>query len=313
MTTKEIYDLSIELGMKADLRGMTKVKKYLKRIEDNYKKLDAEAKKDFDKEKMVNPYADTRLLVDNKKKQIKKVLTGIDFDTGEVLLADRLGGVDLIISHHPAGKALNDLHSVMDMQIEIYAGWGIPINVVDFMARDRQGEVSRRFMPINSTRAVDTARLLGIDMICTHTVCDNLAAEFVQKHLDKKKPEYLSDVLSAIKEIPEYSEAGKINDGPAIVVGHKDNHAGKIVVSEFTGGTNFKKEIYESMVHAGIGTVISMHMGEDHMKEAEKYHINVIIAGHMASDSLGMNLFLDKIEKKGVEVVPCSGLIRVKR
>ena len=63
----------------------------------------------------------------------------------------------------------------------------------------------------------------------------------------------------------------------------------------------------------GIGTIIGMHMGEEHRKEAEKHHINVVIAGHMASDSLGMNLFLDELEKKGIEVVPVSGLIRVKR
>jgi hypothetical protein len=54
-------------------------------------------------------------------------------------------------------------------------------------------------------------------------------------------------------------------------------------------------------------------MSEEHKKEAEKYHLNVVIAGHMASDSLGMNLLLDEIEKKGVEVVAVSGLIRVKR
>lgn len=29
--------------------------------------------------------------------------------------------------------------------------------------------------------------------------------------------------------------------------------------------------------------------------------------------SLGMNLLLDKIEEKGIKIVPCSGLIRVKR
>ena len=30
-------------------------------------------------------------------------------------------------------------------------------------------------------------------------------------------------------------------------------------------------------------------------------------------DSLGMNLYLDELEKKGAEVIPCSGLIRVSR
>ena len=67
------------------------------------------------------------------------------------------------------------------------------------------------------------------------------------------------------------------------------------------------------MADAGIGTVIGMHMSEEHKKEAEAANINVIIAGHMSSDSLGMNLFLDELEKQGIEIVPCSGLIRVSR
>jgi hypothetical protein len=33
----------------------------------------------------------------------------------------------------------------------------------------------------------------------------------------------------------------------------------------------------------------------------------------MASDSMGMNLLLDRLEASGVEVVPCAGLIRHKR
>jgi hypothetical protein len=38
-----------------------------------------------------------------------------------------------------------------------------------------------------------------------------------------------------------------------------------------------------------------------------------VVAGHMSSDSIGMNLILDKFEAKGVEIVAASGLIRVSR
>jgi len=54
-------------------------------------------------------------------------------------------------------------------------------------------------------------------------------------------------------------------------------------------------------------------MKEEHRAEAAKAHVNVVIAGHISSDSLGLNLFLDELEKKGIEVIACSGLIRVKR
>ncbi|NLC37920.1 MAG: NGG1p interacting factor NIF3, partial [Clostridia bacterium] len=64
---------------------------------------------------------------------------------------------------------------------------------------------------------------------------------------------------------------------------------------------------------AGVGTIVCMHMSEKHRKEAEKAHLNVVIAGHMASDSLGMNLFLDLLEERGIQIETCSGLYRVKR
>jgi len=33
----------------------------------------------------------------------------------------------------------------------------------------------------------------------------------------------------------------------------------------------------------------------------------------MASDSLGMNIILDKLEQKGIEIIACSGFIRYLR
>lgn len=42
--------------------------------------------------------------------------------------------------------------------------------------------------------------------------------------------------------------------------------------------------------------------------------MNVVIAGHIASDNLGLNLLLDQIlEGEDIKVLECSGFIRVKR
>ncbi len=313
MTTKQIYDLAVKMGIKADLRGEKKVKKYLERIKARYEKLNKEQKKEFDKEKLTNPYSDTRILNDNGKKEIKKILTGIDMEAPELLLADKMGDIDLVISHHPEGKALADLHSVMDLQAEVLSDYGVPINIAESVIKPRISEVGRGVSPANHNRAVDMAKLLKINYMCTHTIADNLGANYLEKLLIKNKPEFIEDILKILKDIPEYKEAIKINAGPKLFVGNPENRCGKVVVTEFTGGTSGSKEIYEKMAQVGIGTVIGMHMGEEHRKEAEKHHINVVIAGHMASDSLGMNLFLDELEKKGIEVVPTSGLIRVKR
>ncbi|MCX6779095.1 MAG: NGG1p interacting factor NIF3, partial [Candidatus Magasanikbacteria bacterium] len=71
--------------------------------------------------------------------------------------------------------------------------------------------------------------------------------------------------------------------------------------------------IYQEISKAGISTTIAMHITDKGFGEAKGSFLNIIIAGHMASDSLGMNLFLDELEKKGIKILPCSGLIRVSR
>ncbi|MFH1823013.1 MAG: NGG1p interacting factor NIF3 [Patescibacteria group bacterium] len=313
MTIQQIYDLAISLGIKADLRGPAKVKKYLERAKQKYEKLSKEVKAEFDQEKLINPYSDTRILNIGKKKDIKKVLAGIDIKGAELLLADKMGDIDLVISHHPAGKALADLHSVMDLQAEVLAQFGVPINIAESVISPRISEVSRGVSPINLNQDVDMARILDLNFICTHTPADNLGADYLTKLIKRKKPEYLEDLVGLIKDIPEFKEAAKIKAGPKIFVGKPENSCGKIAVVEFTGGTSLNKEIYEKIAQAGIGTIVGMHMNEENRIEAEKYHINVVIAGHMASDSLGMNLFLDELEKKKIKVIPISGLIRVKR
>ena len=312
MTIQQFYQLGIQLGIKHDLRGPAKVKKYLERTKKKYEKLPKDEQAEFDREKLTNPYSDTRVLNDTGK-QVKKVLVGIDMEVGEMLLADKLGDIDLVIAHHPEGSALADLHSVMDLQAEVLAQYGVPINIAESVLRPRISEVSRGISPINHDRAVDAAKILNLGFMCAHTPCDNMAASFMTKFIAKKSPETVGEIMEALKEIPEYKEAAKRKAGPMLFTGSPENRAGKIVVTEFTGGTEGSKEMYEKIAAAGIGTVIGMHMHEEHRKEAEKYHINVVIAGHMSSDSLGVNLFLDELERKGVKIVPVSGLIRVKR
>src|SRR3972149_8125086 len=104
----------------------------------------------------------------------------------------------------------------------------------------------------------------------------------------------------------------KGKNGPEIVSGTAKSRAGKVAIF-FTGGANPSKEIYAELAKAGVGTLVDMHIPEEGLKELKKLHVNVINAGHMASDSIGANIFLDALEKKGIKVIPCSGLVRIKR
>ncbi|MBZ4653580.1 MAG: hypothetical protein JG781_919 [Peptococcaceae bacterium] len=316
MKIREIYELFVKQGIENDPRSKDEIERVLKQAEETYKETKETDKEFFDQERLTNPYSDTRILYGNPELEVKKVLVGIDVEISEILLADRLRergeSVDLIIAHHPEGKALVALHKVMTMQEDILAHLGVPVNIAEGLMSSRISEVERGLMPLNHNRSVDAARLLGIPFMCVHTPADNMVNTFLTKLFEEKNPCTLGEIIKILREIPEYKEAAKIGAGPKIVVGSEKKRAGKIFV-DMTGGTGGSEDAYAKLADAGVGTIVGMHIGEKHRKEAEKNHINVIIAGHMASDSLGMNLLLDSLAEQGVSILPCSGLIRVKR
>ena len=316
MTLQQIYDLAISMGVKADPRGEKEVKRILGKIKKDYNDLPEKKKKYFDQESFKNPYSDTRILWGDPNTQIKKILVGIDADATEVLLADRLNQkgekIDAVVGHHPIGITLLALDEVMDLQVNAYADMGVPINVMDALMRERSGDVKRKIHPTNHNQIIDTARLLRIPLMNLHTAWDNLGDKFITNYLKKKKFDTVGEIVDALLEIPEYQEATRGKNGPEIVSGSEKSRTGKIGVF-FTGGTNPSKDIYKELAKAGVGTLVDMHIPEDALKELKKLHVNVINAGHMASDSIGANIFLDEVEKKGIEIVPASGLIRIKR
>jgi len=315
MKTKEIFQLAINKGIEADFREKEGVERFLKRKREKYEKLSEKEKEEFDLESLENPYLDSRILHIAEDKEIKKVLVGIDIEPAEILLAKEIGGIDLIIAHHPLGKGLAHLPDVMDLQCDVLNYYGVPINIAEGLMKERISEVARGLNVINHQRTVDTAKLLGISLMNSHTPCDNLAAKFLKDLIKKEKDNLirLENLLNLLKEIPEYKEAMKIGAGPKIFVGEPERKCGKIAITEITGGTEGSPKLYEKMATAGIGTIIGMHISEEHKKEAEAANINVVIAGHISSDSLGMNLFLDELEKRDIEIIPCSGLIRISR
>ncbi len=312
MKIKEIFDLAIKMGMEADFRGLEGVKKVLERKKKKYEKLSQKEKELFDLEALENPYLDSRIYNIAEDKEIKKVLAGIHIDGTEILLAKEIGA-DLVLAHHPIGKGLANLADVMELQCDVLALYGVPINVAEGLMKIRMEEVARTTHPYIHEKPVDLAKILKVNLMNVHTPADNLAAKFLKDLVESKKPERISDLIDLLLEIPEYKEAAKMGAGPKIFVGDKERRCGKIAVTEITGGTEGSPKIYEKLAVAGVGTVLAMHQSEEHRKEAEKAYINVVVAGHAPSDSLGMNLFLDELEKRGIEIIPCAGLIRVSR
>jgi putative NIF3 family GTP cyclohydrolase 1 type 2 len=312
----DIYKLAVQMGMDADLRTREEIEVELKRVGDRFKKMEAADQDLFEKDQMWNPYADSRILNGDPSTDVKGILWGIDIGTGEIVLADRLREkgrqIDAAISHHPNGYAHANFYEVMHVQEALMQQAGISINVAEDIVSPRIREVRNAIASSNHEQTVDAARLLNMPFMCIHQPTDILVQRFLEKLMEEKRPERVEDVLKALSVLPEMRFAIKHNNPPEVWVGDRSRHAGKISV-KMCGGTAYPKDVYEKLAQAGVGTVICMHVPESHIEEARKNHINIIISGHMASDSLGVNLFADKVEQNGVEITPCSGLIRIKR
>ncbi|HHY13679.1 MAG TPA: hypothetical protein GX526_03450 [Thermoanaerobacterales bacterium] len=251
---------------------------------------------------------DSGILVEGEN--IKKVGFGVDIEAAEMLIAKELG-LDLVISHHPTGGSPRiNLHQVMKNQIERMTDAGVPINKAQKALREQMSKVERGMHVSNYDRAVSAAKLLKIPFMNIHTPADLITEKTVQKHLDeelKDKPKAkVQDILDALNKLGEYKNTVA---KPAVRIGGKDDYTGRVFVT-MAGGTGGGEKVAKAYFEAGVGTLVVMHMPENVIKAIKEQNIgNVIVAGHMASDSIGINKIIDAMEEKGLEVYRMSGVI----
>jgi hypothetical protein len=163
----------------------------------------------------------------------------------------------------------------------------------------------------NSERFESAARLLGMPYMCIHTPADLIGEAIIQKLMDEKlggNPKAtLKDVLDVINGLDEYKKSEIKTE---IKAGDEKAYAGKIYVS-MSGGTNGGAGVLKAYFEAGIGTVIQMHTVDEDIKAVKEQNIgNLVVAPHMASDSIGLNRIIAEWEKMGVEVIVMSGIVR---
>lgn len=318
MNLEQFYKKVIEIGIHNDLRGKTVINKILKEEKEKYNNLKADDKEFYDKDRLFNPFADTRILNGERTLAVKKIIAGIDMGIGELLLTVFLNQkskqkIDLVISHHPEGYALAQLYDVMRLQADLLAEYGINISTAEHLMEKRIGEIERRLLPVNHNRTADAAKVLNIPMMCIHTPGDNCVTKYLSQLFTKEKPYMIKDLIKILLSIPEYKKSAKLQAPPKIFNGNENHKCGKIFV-EMTGGTSGSKEIFEKMGESGISTVVGMHMSEEYLENARKANLNVVIAGHISSDTLGLNLLFDQIEKEEkFDFLGISGFERIRR
>ncbi len=318
MKLKDFYQAVVRTGIENDLRGREQVERILAEEKARFDELEDKDREYYDRDRFFNPFSDTRILNGDPEVEVKTAIIGIDMEVGELILThllnkDHKKKIDLVIAHHPEGYAQARLADVMKLQSDLLAACGITVSVAEKLMEKRISEIDRRLMPVNHDRSVSVARLLGLPMICIHTAADNCVARFLTKLIEEKKPNRLKDLLRLLRDIPEYRQAARLQVPPRIVSGSEESRCGRVFV-DMTGGTEGAKEVFEKYAASGVSTLVGMHISEDHLENAKKANLNIVIAGHVSSDNLGLNLLLDAVEKvERLEYVCVSGFERFRR
>ena len=318
MKIKDIMDFAVREGISADPRPEDDIKKLLNEKKKEYEKLDKEKKELYDINSLENPYPDSRIICGDPSHEVDELWVGIDIDTSQLLLVKKVtensNKNPLVISHHPLGRSYSNFYEVMDMQSDILAGMGVAQSVAESITRKRKEEVARKVSGANHFKDQDAARILNIPLLSIHTPADNHVKQYLDELFKKENPYKLKDAVELLIKIPEYRKSAMNGQPPKILTGSEDNKCGKIFV-DMTGGTENDAKLLNKLVSSGVSTVIAMHMSEKHYKISQDLNINVIIAGHIDSDNLGLNILLDKliVESGKIDINDFAGFVRIER
>ena len=232
---------------------------------------------------------------------IRKIFFGIDAGVPELLVAKQLG-YDAVIAHHPqGGTATINFHQVFKRHIQQMVAAGIPMEETEEAVKKRLEELEVEAHTRNYGHAVDVARLLKIPYMNIHTPLDEVGRKIMTGRINGRirKNSTVQDVIYALKELPEFKNAvTEIK----IRLGKAENPAGKVVVSH-GAGTNGGYEIAKTYFKHGVGTVVYIHIRpRDLGKLKSEKGGNLIVTGHIASDSVGINPLIHELEKRNVSV-----------
>lgn len=234
-------------------------------------------------------------------KNIRKVLFGIDASVPELLLAKQFG-YDAVIAHHPiGGTASVNFFQVFKRHIRQMVDAGIPEEEAENAVKKKLEELEVETHTRNYAHAVDVAKLLKMPFMNIHTPLDEVGRRIMSEKINKRVREdsTVQDAVYALKELPEFKRAvTEIK----IRLGRPENSAGRVVVSH-GAGTNGGYEIAKTYFNHGIGTVIYIHVGAGDLVKLKNDGVgNLIVTGHIASDSVGINPFIHRLEEKGISV-----------
>jgi putative NIF3 family GTP cyclohydrolase 1 type 2 len=242
--------------------------------------------------------ADTAVHVPGKN--LKRVMLMIDVTTADLMLAMNLG-CDAVITHHPIGIAAINFYKVIDRHIDYMMENGIPEKTARVSVMDLKKRIEIRNHTQIYSSLIDSAKILGMPLVNIHQPCDEYARRVISQKVRERDPNLVSEMITALQEIPEFKKAEtKIQ----VAYGQPESHVGKWV-AVIAAGTNGGYLVARDYFENGISTVLYFHIDYSDLIKLRESNVqgNLVILGHLAGDSIGMNALGNELEKEGIQVV----------
>jgi putative NIF3 family GTP cyclohydrolase 1 type 2 len=216
------------------------------------------------------------------------------------MLAKSLG-CDAVVAHHPIGVASVNFYKVFDRHVTYMVEHGVPRKIAQDAVRKLKERVETRTHADIYNDVVGAAETIGMPLVNIHQPCDEYMRKTIFDKIQACKTEYVSDIVRSISEIPEFRNA---ETKVQVRFGNEKGKAGHwaLVVA---AGTNGGYPVAKAYFEHGVDTVIYLHVdyGDLVKMREEKLKGNLVVMGHLAGDSIGMNALAEKLEQAGVKTV----------
>lgn len=239
---------------------------------------------------------------------LETALVGIDLESPEVQLADR-EGYDLVLAHHPpGGDPRVNFAPVLDKQVAFMTAHGVPEKRAEEAAASIVSGMEHAGHSANYRHNPSIAEHLDQPYMNVHLAPDELGRRRFQKIADRQNENAtVGEFADALEEIPEVTAA--ITD-VELRLGERDNDLGEVAIHH-AAGTNGGSDVASAYFDNGVDTVLYIHIGAGDTAELNAEYggdgKNLVVTGHIASDAIGINEFIDALEAEGLECDTVSG------
>jgi len=154
------------------------------------------------------------------------------------------------------------------------------------------------------------AKLIDLPYLNIHTPLDEVGRRRLAEVAEAFDPQRtVADLIGALRET--FGEFRSAATQIEVRVGRETNRLGRVVMSH-GAGTNGGTPVAKAYFEHGVDTVLYIHCRpEDSKRLREEFgdEKNLIVTGHIASDAIGINPYVDRLRAEGLDVTTFSGIL----